>query len=86
MYFYLIIDQNAGVIDSLQRSWSVCRGSLGTITLVFFVQFAIYLAGLIACLVGSIFAWPLGSLLIPVTYLALAETGSSRPADGEDSW
>jgi hypothetical protein len=82
MYYYLIIDRDAGVLDSLLRSWRLSRNQVGTITLVYFVQFAVFLAGLLACVVGLIFALPLISLLEVVTYLALiggATSGEKNP-------
>jgi hypothetical protein len=86
MYFYLIIDRNVGVIDSLRQSWALCRNALATITLVFFLQLAIGLAGLLACFVGLIVAAPLMSLLLPVTYVALTGTGSPQPARADAYW
>lgn len=71
MYYYLVIDRNAGVLDSLLKSWRLCRNQVGTITLVYCVEFAVFLAGLLACVVGLVFAFPLISLLEAVTYLAL---------------
>jgi hypothetical protein len=82
MYYYLVIDRDAGVLDSLLQSWRLCRDQVGTITLVYFVQFAVFLAGLLACVLGLIFAYPLISLLEAVTYLALlggATSGEKTP-------
>jgi uncharacterized membrane protein len=77
MYYYLVIDRHAGVFDSLLQSWRLCRNQVGTITLVYFVQFAVFLVGLLACVVGLVFALPLISLLETVTYLALAGGATS---------
>ena len=52
MNYYLIIDRDAGVFDSLFHSWELCRDKVGTIILVMFVQFAIVLAGFLAFCVG----------------------------------
>jgi hypothetical protein len=77
MYYYLVIDGNAGVLDSLLQSWRLCRNQVGTITLVYFVQFAVLLTGILAFCVGLIFALPLISLLEAVTYLALLGSATS---------
>ena len=87
MYYYIIIDRNAGVIDSLQQSWTLCRGRVGTIILVLFVQFAIILAGFLALCVGLVWAAPLASMLYPVTYLAMTGTRTSQqPGKPEFVW
>ena len=86
MYYYLIIDRNAGVIDSLQQSWILCQNRVGTIILVIFVQFAIVLAGFLALCVGLIFAAPLATMLYPVTYLALTGTRTAQPGKPEFIW
>jgi hypothetical protein len=82
MYFYLVIDRDAGVLDSLLLSWRLCQNQVGTITLVYFVQFAVLLTGFLAFCVGLIFALPLIPLLEAVTYLALtggATSGEKEP-------
>jgi hypothetical protein len=86
VYYYLIIDRNAGVFDSLRQSWRLCRNSVFTIVLVFVVQFAIILAGFLALCVGAIFAIPLAGLLLPVTYLALTGTTAAPPGKPEFIW
>jgi hypothetical protein len=86
MYYYLVIDRNAGVFDSLLQSWRLCRNQVGTITLVYFVQFAVLLAGLLACAVGLIFAFPLMSLIETVTYLALVTGATSGDTKPRFSW
>jgi hypothetical protein len=83
MHYYLIIDRDAGVIDSLMGSWTLCRNEVGTITLVFFVQLALFIAGLLACGLGLILTLPLMSLLMTVTYLAVTGTRSSHPTEAE---
>jgi hypothetical protein len=82
MYYYLVVDRDAGVLDSLLLSWRLCKNQVGTITLVYFVQFAVLLAGFLAFCVGLVFALPLIPLLETVTYLALtggATSGEKQP-------
>jgi hypothetical protein len=87
MQFYLvIIDRNVGVFESLQVSWSLTKTHVSTLILVYLLQSAIILAGLLAFCVGLIFAWPLSTLLLTVTYQAL--TGRTPVAEVQflDSW
>jgi hypothetical protein len=82
MYYYLVIDCDAGVFESLYESWRLCRNHVGTITLVYAVEFAVVLAGVLAFCVGLVFAAPLISLIDTVTYLALvtaATSGGNKP-------
>jgi len=78
-FYYLVIDRDLGVFESIQLSWQLTRGRAGTIILVYMLQICVSLAGFLACCVGVIFAWPLSSLLTVVTYLALSEP--AKPAD-----
>jgi uncharacterized membrane protein len=78
MYYYLIIDREARVLDSLWQSWNLCRTRMATIVLVLFVELAVFLAGFLVCLVGLILALPFMELLRSVTYMALIGT-TSRP-------
>jgi hypothetical protein len=78
-FFYLIIDRNAGVMDSIRLSWQLTQKRAGTIILIYFLQAAINLAGILAVCVGLIFAIPLSTLLLVVTYLAL--TGKVKAAE-----
>jgi hypothetical protein len=76
-FYYLVIDRNAGVIDSIRLSWQLTEGRAGTIILVYLLQFLLALAGVIALCVGLIFTLPLANLMQIVTYLALA--GTAKP-------
>jgi hypothetical protein len=71
MYYYLVIDRDAGVIGSLRQSWLLCKNRVGMIVMVVCLQMAIALAGILALCVGLIWAVPLASLVMPVTYLAM---------------
>jgi uncharacterized membrane protein len=87
LYYYLIIDRGAGVFDSLQQSWRLSRNQVGTITLVYGVEFAVFLVGLLAFCVGLVIAWPLINMLDTVLYLAIvtgATSGASKPRFASD--
>jgi hypothetical protein len=86
MFAYMVIDRGAGVFESFRQSWECTRNQTSTITLVFCVQLAVVLAGLLAFCVGLIFAIPLAKLLIPVTYLFLTGTGAPRSNQPEFEW
>jgi hypothetical protein len=86
LFYYLIIDRDAGVIDSLGQSWQLTRNQAGTILLVYLLTFAITMAGLLALCVGLIFAWPLVGLLMPMTYIGTTGTGPRPPEKAELIW
>ena len=48
LFYYLIIDRDAGVIDSLGQSWQLTRNQAGMLVVVYLLTFAITLAGLLA--------------------------------------
>jgi len=77
-FYYLVIDRDLGVMESIQRSWQLTTDRAATIMLVYLLQICVFMAGLIACCVGLIFAWPLCALINVVTYLAL--TGPAQTA------
>jgi hypothetical protein len=81
----MIIDENAGVIDSLALSWQATRGRVGTLLVVFAFLALICLAGLLACLVGLLFTLPIAYLMLAVTYLSLTEQPIGRGKEGVES-
>jgi hypothetical protein len=86
LYYYLVIDRGAGVFDSLLESWRLCRNQVGTITLVYCVDFAVFLAGFLAICVGLVFAFPLINLLDVVLYLAIVTGATSGVSKPRFSW
>ena len=85
-FHYMIIDQNAGVIDSLALSWEATRGRVGTMIVVFSFLVLICLAGLLACLVGILFTAPFAYLMLAVTYLSLTEQPLGRMKPEIEYW
>ncbi len=85
-FHFMILDQNAGVIDSLRLSWEATRGSVATLLLVFMLSFALILGGLLACLVGFLVTGPFTSLMLAVAYLSLTGQPIGRASDGEEVW
>jgi hypothetical protein len=78
-FAYMILDHNAGVVDSLRFSWQATRRRVGTLILVFAMVPLINLGGLLACLVGILFTAPFTSMMLAVTYLSL----TGQPLGGE---
>jgi hypothetical protein len=78
MFYYLAIDRDAGVVDSLRWSWEMTRDRALPIIAIYLLTLLINLGGALACLVGLIFTIPLTALIMVVTYLALA--GTDKPA------
>ena len=72
-FSYLIIDQGAGVVDSLRGSWRLTRGRLATVIMAYLACLAIFCAGVLALCVGLFFTLPMSSLLLVMTYLGLRE-------------
>lgn len=86
LYYYLVIDHGAGVLDSLVESWRLCRNQVGTITLVYCVEFAVFIAGVLAFCVGLVLAVPLINLIDTVLYLAIVTGATSGAVKPRFSW
>ncbi len=71
-FYFLVIDRDAGVIESIGLAWQITHGRGGTIIVVYLMQCVLYVGGLLAFCVGLVFTIPLSSLLMVVTYLAAA--------------
>jgi hypothetical protein len=85
-FSYVVIDRNAGVFDSLRISWYLTKNQVPTMILVYLLGFTIIVAGFLAVCVGLIFAIPLASLLLAVTYVALAGQPSAPDSPERDGW
>jgi uncharacterized membrane protein len=86
VYFYLIVDRDAGAIESLQLSWDLTRNKAGTMFVVMILALAVYIAGILAFCVGIIFSLPLAFLMFTVTYLALVGNTSPPPKKADLIW
>ena len=67
-YNYYLIDQDTGVIDSLQGARRVTEGNRLTIFLLSLIGFGIMLVGLLACCVGALFSASYLILMQAVAY------------------
>jgi hypothetical protein len=75
----LIIDEKAGIADSLQRSSAITRGNVLMLFVLYLLGGAINVGGLLACCVGLFFTQPYVLLLWVVTYLALTGQPTADP-------
>jgi hypothetical protein len=76
LFYFVVIDQNAGVFASLAITWRLCHRHVATVILVYFLGLAINLAGFLTLVVGLVFTLPLSSLMLAVTYQALTGWGA----------
>ncbi len=85
-FSYMILDHNAGAVDSLRWSWEVTRRRVSTLIVVYAMLLVINLGGLLACFVGLLFTVPFTGLMLAVTFLSLTgqPLGGKKPAPG--SW
>jgi len=81
-FFYLIVDRNVGVIESLELSKQITYGNKLMIFVLWLLATALILLGFVMCCIGVVFTAPLVSLMYAVAYLAMTgqPTGESRYA------
>jgi uncharacterized membrane protein/phage FluMu protein Com len=70
-YYYLIIDRNLGVMDSLNTAKEISNGNKLTLFLIGLVCFGITIVAAIPCLLGWLVAFPYFALFYPVIYLSM---------------
>jgi len=71
----LIVDRDCGPWEAIQGSWQLSRGHFWGLFGVSLVLGLIVVAGLLACFVGALFAWPFTVMTWNAGYLAV--TGSA---------
>lgn len=62
-YYMAIVEEDAGILDSLRRSWEITRGSTLKLFLLMLVQVGLMLAGFALFLIGIFVALPLCGLM-----------------------
>ncbi len=70
-YLYFIVDEDDGVIDSLNRAFNLTQNQYALGLLLGLSYVGLHLGGLLLCCVGVLFTSPLASLLVAMTYQAL---------------
>lgn len=78
-FYWLVVDQRAGVLDSFKVALTIAKVNVGTTLLLWLVCLMIMLLGLIALVIGLLFAVPLVSLIAATAYLMMAGLLSPRP-------
>jgi len=69
--FYLILDRNVGITESLELSKQITSGNKAMIFLLWLLSAGLILAGFLMCCVGLFFTVPLSTLMWTVAYLAM---------------
>ena len=62
-YYMAIVEEDAGILDSLRRSWEITCGSTPKLLLLMLLQIGIILAGFALLLIGIFVALPLCGLM-----------------------
>ncbi|MCA9158147.1 MAG: hypothetical protein KDA72_07465 [Planctomycetales bacterium] len=78
-FYWLVVDQKTGVIESFGVAYSIAKVNVGSTLILWLVSFGVLLLGVIALLVGLLFAAPLVSLVWGAAYLMMAGLLSPQP-------
>ncbi|HUT93141.1 MAG TPA: DUF975 family protein [Thermoguttaceae bacterium] len=81
-FYYLIIDRDVGILESLSLSRQITAGNKLTLFVIWVLMGLLNLAGALACLVGLLFTVPFTALLNLIVYLAMTgqPTAGQRPS------
>ncbi len=77
-FYYLILDRNVGVIDSLKMSKELTEGNKLTLLCISLLSALIMLAALIPCGLGLLVAVPYFTLMQPTIYLIITSQPTAR--------
>ncbi|WP_437608995.1 hypothetical protein WMF20_49015 [Sorangium sp. So ce834] len=66
-----IVDKNLGAVDAMKESWRITTGHKGGIFVYALLVFALVVAGMLACCVGTLVAGPIAALGYAYIYLRL---------------
>jgi phage FluMu protein Com len=70
-FYYLIIDQDVGIMESLSLSKQIMMGNKLTVFVIWVLMGLLNLAGILACCVGLLFTIPFTAMVNLVVYLAM---------------
>ena len=81
-FSFVIVDQNAGVLESFRKSRELSSGNLLAIFVLGLAMLGINMLAQLACYIGMIFTIPFGSLIFAVAYCRMngQATGGARRA------
>jgi uncharacterized membrane protein len=66
-----IVDKNLGAIDAMKESWRITTGHKGGLFVYGLLAFALILAGVLACCLGTLVAGPIAAIGYAYIYLRL---------------
>jgi uncharacterized membrane protein len=75
-YAAAIVDEDAGIIDSLKRSWQITKGQELPVFVIFLITLALSFLGTVALMVGIFVAIPLILLIECTTFRSLTAPSS----------
>jgi hypothetical protein len=78
-FYYLVVDDKAGVVDSFSLAAKITERNRVTTLVLWLVSFGIILLGLLVCCIGVFLAAPLVSLLWATAYLMMSGQLSPQP-------
>jgi phage FluMu protein Com len=78
-FYYLVVDQKTGVVESFSVASSVTQGNWGTAFLLWLVSVAVMILGCMALCIGVIFAAPLVTMFWAIAYLMMSGQISTDP-------
>lgn len=78
-FYWLVVDQKTGVIESFGVAYSIAKVNVGSSLILWLVSLGILLLGFIALFVGLLFAIPLVSFIWSTAYLMMAGLHSPQP-------
>ena len=82
-FYYLIIEERAGVIDSFSLGSKITEGNRGTTFVLWMASVGVYLLGICALCLGVFVALPLISVLWATAYLMMSGQLAPPPAYGK---
>ncbi|MDX1530465.1 MAG: hypothetical protein R3362_02970 [Rhodothermales bacterium] len=77
--FFLVMEDDLGVVDTLREAWELTRGYRGQLFLLGVVLFLFVLLGLLALIIGIVFTGAFAMLVTAAAYDELAPVGVAGP-------
>lgn len=73
-----IVEEDAGIIDSIKKSWAITEGNITKLLLIFLSQFALVILGLLLLIIGIFVTLPLVYMISCHTYRTLLAAYQSK--------
>ena len=81
-YYFLLIDKKTGIIESFSVATTITKNNWGTAILLALLSVGIFILGVLALCIGTLFAAPLINLLWAVAYLMMSGQIPLQPSFG----